>query len=201
MSVLHATRLRTRRAAVAVATVGAAGSLLAGLAGAATASAATVHPAAHPNGTVTVDGCTSVSGSLNFTPGLRTTLARNTTAVLTATTAGCSDAFSGPMAGTGSLSEVLTGSASLAAENFSGTFTINWPGGSLAPSNGTVSVRAQGNHQYAMTGTVTSGADTGAFVQLGYLTTLNKGNGTKRHPVVAQQFVNTSQLSLTRNGG
>jgi hypothetical protein len=192
--------LSTRRAAVAIASVGIAGSLFGGLAAAGNAVAATpsVH---HPDGFVTVDSCTTVSGKITYSPGLRNTLLRQTSGVLTGTTSGCSDAFSGAMPGTGSFTAVLSGKASLAAENFGGTFTINWPGGTLNPSNGTLSVHALGNKQYSVNGTVTSGADTGSELSFGYVTTTQKGTGTKLHPVVSQHYVNTAPLGLARNIG
>lgn len=191
--------LPTRRsAAVAIASVGIAGSLFGGLAAAGNAVAA---PVQHPDGVVTVDSCTSVSGKITYSPGLRKLLARQTTGVLTGTTSGCSDSFSGSMPGNGSFTAVLSGKASLAAENFGGTFTINWPGGALNPSNGTLSVTALGNKQYSVTGTVTSGADLGSELSLGYVTTTQKGTGTKLHPVVSQSYVNTAPLALSRNGG
>jgi hypothetical protein len=188
--------LSPRRTAVAIASLGIAGSLFGGLAAAGNAVAAPVH---EPRGFVTVDSCTSVSGKINYSPGLRKTLLRQTTGVLTGTTSGCSDVFNGAMPGTGSFTAVLSGKASLAAENFSGTFTINWPGGSLNPSNGTLAVHALGNKEYSVSGTVTSGADTGSELSLGYLTTTQKGSGTKLHPVVSQNYVNTAPLALARN--
>jgi len=188
-----------RSAAVALATAGVAGSLIGGLALAGSADAAP--PVHHPDGYVTVDSCTTVSGKINYTPGLRKTLARQTTGVLTGTTSGCSDIFTGAMAGTGSVSAVLSGRASLAAEKFTGTFTINWPGGHLNPSNGTLNVQPIGSRQYRVNGTVTSGADTGSVLSFGYLTTSQKGSGRKGHPVVWQQYVNTSPLALSRNIG
>jgi hypothetical protein len=192
--------LRPRRsAAVALATVGIAGSVLGGLAAAGSAVAAAPH--AHPDGFVTVDSCTAVSGNITYSPGLRKVVARQVTGVLSGRVSGCSDGFSGAMAGTGSVTAVLSGKASLAAENFTGTFTINWPGGSLNPSNGTLNVRAVGAKQYAVSGTVTSGADTGSVLSFGYLTTTQKGIGGPVHPVVSQQFVNTSPLALARNFG
>lgn len=183
-----------RSAAVTLATVGLAGGLFAGLAGAANAQV-------QPAGYTTVDSCTSVSGSIHYSPGLRKLLQRQTSAVLSGTTSGCSDAFSGPMSGSGSFTAILSGKVSLAAENFSGTFTINWPGGTLNPSNGTLAVNAQGNQQYLVTGTVTGGADTGTVLSFGYLTTSQTGTGTKLHPVTSQQFVNTAPLALARNFG
>jgi hypothetical protein len=193
--------LTTRRSAtVALATVGIAGSLLGGL-GAAGNALAAAPSVQHPDAFVTVDSCSSVSGAISFSPGLRKTFARSTTAVLSGTTAGCSDAFTGAMPGNGSFTAILSGRASLATENFTGTFTVNWPGGTLNPSNGTLGVVAQGNHQYSVSGTVTSGADTGSVLSLGYLTTTQKGTGTKLHPVVSQKFVNTAPLALARNNG
>lgn len=188
-----------RTASVAIATAGIAGSLIGGLALADSANAAP--PVHHPNGYVTVDSCTGVSGKIAFTPGLRRVLLRQTTGILTGTTSGCSDAFTGPMTGNGSISAVLSGKASLNQENFTGTFTINWPGGHLNPSNGTLSVHALGNHQFSVNGTVTSGADTGSVLSLGYLTTAQQGTGLLGHPVVSQSYVNTSPLSLARNIG
>lgn len=187
-----------RRTALTLATAGVAGSLIAGFAGAGTAFAAPAQPASYS----VVASCSSVSGAIHYSPGLRKALARNVTGVLSATTAGCSSAFTGAMSGSGTLTAILHGKASLAAENFSGTFTINWPASSgYNPSNGNLSVIAKGSHQYAVQGTVTSGYDTGAVVSLGYLTTSQKGNGTKAHPVTRQTFVNTSPLTLSRNLG
>jgi hypothetical protein len=190
-------RRPSRRTAVAIATAGVAGSLIAGFAGAGTALAAP----AHPNGFSVVDSYSSVSGSINYAPGLRKALAHNVTGVLTATASGYSNAFNGPAAGNGSFTAILQGKATLASQNYSGTFTINWPAGTLNPSNGTLSVHSLGNHQYSVTGTVTSGADTGASLSFGYLTTSQKGTGTKAHPVTMQNFVNTSPLTLSRNFG
>lgn len=192
--------LSTRSAKVALATAGIAGSLIGGVAAAGSAGAAApaVH---HPNGYVTIDSCTSVSGKITFTPGLRKTLVRRTTGVLTGTTSGCSSAFTGAMPGTGSFSAVLSGRASLAAENFTGTFTINWPGGTLNPSNGTLAVHALGSKQYSVNGTVTSGSNVGSVLSFGYLTTTQKGTGRVGHPVVWQRYVNTNPLALSRNIG
>jgi hypothetical protein len=190
---------RSRRTAtIALATAGVAGSLIAGVA----AAGAAVAAPAHPDGFSVVASCTSVSGSINYSPGLRKGLLRNTSAVLNATTAGCSNAFTGAESGTGTLTAILHGKASPASQNLAGTFTLNWPASSgFNPSNGNLSVRSMGNHQYAVSGTVTSGFDTGSVLSLGYLTTSQKGNGTKAHPIVRQNFVNTTPLALSRNLG
>lgn len=191
-------RRSRRTASVALATAGVAGSLIAGVAAAGGASAAP----AQPSGFSVIASCTSVAGSINYTPGLRQAAARNVSGVLTATTSGCSSAFTGAMSGTGTLTAIVSGKTNLGTENLSGTFTINWPASSgYNPSNGTLSLRSMGNHQYAVSGTVASGFDTGSVLSLGYLTTSQKGNGTKAHPVTRQNFVNTTPLSLSRNTG
>jgi hypothetical protein len=96
-------------------------------------------------------------------------------------------------------SAMLNGNSSLAAENFSGTFTIDWPASAgLNPSNGTVTVTESGGTE-SVNGMVTSGAFTGSPISVTLKTTANTGTGTKRHPVTAQTFVNTTPLQLTQN--
>ena len=103
-------------------------------------------------------------------------------------------------ANTGSFSAVLSGTASLAAENFAGTFTINWPGGSLNPSNGTLTV-TEANGLETVSGSVTSGFDTGSAFATQYVITGQTGRGTALHPVTAQTYTNTQPLTLARNEG
>ena len=52
-----------------------------------------------------------------------------------------------------------------------------------------------------ISGSVTSGFDTGTAVALQYLTTHNTGRGTALKPVIAQSYVNTQPLTLARNIG
>jgi hypothetical protein len=187
-----------RAAAVAAAAAGASLAGVLGLAGTAQASTAAPHV---PAGYVVTDSCTSLAGRITYSPGLRTTRLKAQQAVLTGTTAGCSDIFSGPLSGTGSFTAVLSGSASLAAENFSGTFTINWPAGSgFNPSNGTLSVTESGGLEN-ISGTVTSGFDTGSALGGQYVITGKTGRGTRLHPVTAQTYTNTQPLTLSRNEG
>lgn len=121
--------------------------------------------------------------------------------ILSGTTSGCSDALTGPMSGTGTFTATMSGNASLAAENFTGTFAINWPASSgLNPSTGTLSV-TEANGVENVSGTVTGGADTGTALAMQYMITHNTGNGTKRHPVTAQTYTNTQSLNLSRNEG
>ena len=140
-------------------------------------------------------------GHVHYGPGLRSKRLRKVQATLTSTTSGCSDIFTGPLSGTGTFTAVLSGKASLANENFTGTFTINWPAGSgFNPSNGTLTITDSGGIEN-VTGTVTSGFDTGTVLGLQYVTTHNRGNGTRRHPVTVQRFTNTQPLTLSRNEG
>jgi hypothetical protein len=175
----------------------------AAVAGTAMAGALGVSTAAHAatNGIIVRQSCTGVSGQINYQPGLQSSKSQSVRAVLAATTTGCSSVFSGPQGGTGSFTAVLTGKASLAAENFTGTFTINWPASAgLNPSNGTLSV-TDSNGFEVVRGTITSGALTGSPVGLTYLTTTSTGSGSKKHPVTAQAFVNSQPLQVTQNEG
>jgi hypothetical protein len=192
--------LATRRVHTALVTTVAAGAGLASLLGmGGAASASTSH--AKINGWVVYTSCTGVSGKISYSPGLRKTTLRNVNAVLTGTTSGCSNIFDGALSGTGTITAVLSGKASKAAENFSGTFTINWPASSgFNPSNGTLSV-TESNGLETISGSVTSGFETGAEVAMQYVVTGGKGSGTKAHPVVSQNYTNTQPLTLSVNTG
>ena len=156
---------------------------------------------AHRAGYVVIDSCTGVSGTAQYSPGLLKTTKRKVQVVLSSTTSGCSDIFNGPESGTGTFTAVLSGKASLASQNYTGTFTINWPASSgFNPSNGTLTISESGGLEN-VTGTVTSGFDTGTAFALQYATTGNTGKGTRRHPVKAQTFTNTQPLTLSRNEG
>ena len=196
MSITH--RSTARRVRAALVTTAVAGAGIAGLLGMGGAAQASTHKAA---GFVTIDSCTGVAGQITYSPGMRKTTFRKVSAVLTGTTSGCSDIFNGPISGTGTITAVLSGKADLASENFSGTFTINWPAGSgFNPSNGTMSVTDSSGLE-TVSGTVTSGFDTGTVFAMQYVTTGNTGAGTKAHPVTAQTYTNTQPLTLSRNEG
>ena len=142
-----------------------------------------------------------MSGKVIYSPGLRTSILKAERAVLTGTTSGCSDIFNGAESGTGTFTAVLSGKASVNAENFSGTFTINWPASTgYNPSDGTLSV-TDNNGIETVSGTVTSGFDTGTALAMQYVTTGNTGRGTRLKPVTAQTYVNTQSLTLSRNEG
>jgi hypothetical protein len=190
-----ARRVRTALVTTVAAAASVAGVLgMGGVAGASTASHA-------PRGFVVIDTCTSVSGKIIYTPGLRKAVLKQVSAVLTGTTAGCSDIFNGPESGTGTFTAVLSGKADLAAENFSGTFTINWPASSgFNPSNGSLTITDSSGLE-TVSGSVSSGFDTGTAFALQYVTTGNKGTGTKAKPVTSQTYTNTQALTLSRNEG
>jgi hypothetical protein len=196
----------TRYARTALLTVAAGGAGLLGVGGVAQASvaqASTVHAASHagPNGWVVTDSCTGVAGSVSYSPGLRNLKLKNQQAVLTGTTSGCSDIFNGAESGTGTITAVLSGKASKAAENFTGTFTINWPASSgFNPSNGSLTV-TESNGVETVTGTVASGFDTGSALAWQYVITGHKGKGTALKPITSQTYTNTQPLTLSRNEG
>jgi hypothetical protein len=186
------------RACAALLTTVTAGAGLAGVLGAAgTASAST----GQPNGFVVVTSCTSVQGKITYTPGLRTSVLKPVTAVLTGTVSGCSNIFTGAIAGTGQITAVLSGTADKNAENFAGTFTINWPAASgFNPSTGNLSV-IEANGLENVSGSVSAGFMTTAPVAMQYVVTGSKGTGTKLHPVVSQTYTNTQSLTLSENTG
>jgi hypothetical protein len=189
-----------RAALLTAVTAGAAGAGLLGVGGIAQAS---THAASHtrPDGWVVTDTCTGVSGSISYSPGMRNTVLKKEQAVLTGTTSGCSDIFTGAESGTGTLTAVLSGTADKAKENFSGTFTINWPASSgFNPSDGSLSVTESSGLEN-ISGTITSGAFTGAEVAMQYVITGHTGAGTKGHLITAQTYTNTQSLNISRNEG
>lgn len=191
-------RPAARRARAALVTTAVAGAGLAGVLGmGGAAHAATTAP----NGYVVIDTCTGVAGSISYSPGLVKFKKPLIHAVMTGTTSGCADVFSGPESGTGSFTAVMSGRANLSAENFSGTFSINWPASSgFNPSNGTLTV-TDSNGLETVSGTVTSGFDTGTVFAMQYVITGHTGRGTALHPVTAQTYTNTQPLTLSRNEG
>ncbi len=191
-------RPAARRARAALVTTAAASAGVAGLLG----MGGVAHAATQaPNGYVVIDSCTGVSGSVTYSPGLVKIKKPLVHAVMTGTTSGCSDIFSGAMAGTGTFTAVMSGKANLSAENFSGTFTINWPAGTgFNPSNGSLTV-TEANGLETVSGSVTSGFDTGTAFAMQYVITGSTGRGTALHPVTAQTYTNTQPLTLSRNEG
>jgi hypothetical protein len=187
-----------RRARAALVTTVAASAGVAGLLG----MGGVAHAATQaPNGYVVIDSCTGVSGSISYSPGMVKYKKPLIHAVLTGTTSGCADIFSGPLSGTGTITAIMSGHANLSAENFSGTFTINWPAGSgFNPSNGSLTV-TESNGVENVSGSVSSGFDTGTAFAMQYVITGHKGVGTAKKPVTSQTYTNTQSLTLSRNEG
>jgi hypothetical protein len=182
-----------RRAALAAASTA---TLAAGLAGTAGAASAAVNP----DGYVIVQTCTSLSGTVHLTPGLKAK-AHAESAIVSGTLDGCSS-YGSQQPGQGSFTAVVSGTASTTAGTLSGSFTANWPASSgLNPSNGTITITTLSKGQYAVSGSVTSGAWTGTSLSTGYVVTGTTGTGKKHDPITAQNFVNTSARSLGRTGG
>ncbi len=203
MSIKHSAARHVRTALLSAATVGAGLAGLLGVGGVAHASTAHAAHAGHvrPDGWVVVTTCTGVSGKITYSPGLRTSKVKAETAVLTGTTSGCSNIFTGAMSGTGTITATLSGNASANAENFSGTFTINWPAGSgFNPSNGNLTI-SEANGVETVSGAVSSGFETGSPVQMQYVISGQKGKGTAGHLITSQSYVNTQALTLSQNEG
>ena len=186
-----------RRLSLAIA---ATSSLLVGVAGFSGSAFAASHADTNPNGFVNVETCTSLSGSVTVTPGLRRK-AHAESAVVSGSLDGCS--FEGQsQPGQGSFTAIISGAASKKAGSLSGTFTANWPASAgLNPSNGTVTITNSSAGLYTISGSVTSGALVGTTLSSGYVVTGTHGNGTKNSPVTEQNFVNTAPFNLGRNGG
>jgi len=191
-------RPTARRARLALVTTVAASAGVAGLLG----MGGVAHAATQaPRGFVVIDSCTGVSGKISYSPGMVKVKKPLIHAVMTGTTSGCADIFNGPESGTGTFTAVMSGHANLNAENFSGTFTINWPASSgFNPSNGSLTVTESGGLEN-VSGTVSSGFDTGTAFAMQYVTTGNTGTGGPLHPVTAQTYTNTQALTLSRNEG
>ena len=82
-----------------------------------------------------------------------------------------------------------------------GTFTINWPAGSgFNPSNGNLTA-TESNGVENVSGTVTSGFDTGTALAWQYVITGNTGRTGTKKGVTAQTYTNTQPLNLSRNEG
>jgi hypothetical protein len=170
--------------------------LAASLAGAADASQT------QQRGFSPVESCTALSGTVHWHPGLVKTGLKTEHAVLTGTLSGCTG-LNGAQAGTGTVTAVLSGRSRLGAIAENGTLTVNWPTASgLNPSNGTVSVRRAGTDQpFTVSGSLTSGAFTGAALSTSLLATTQTGTGSSHHPVTRTSFVNTTPFAARVNLG
>jgi hypothetical protein len=196
MNIISRTVARRGRAALAATAVTGAG--LAGLLGIGGVAHAST---GHPDGWAVYTTCTGVSGSISINPGLKAVKARTVQEVLSGTTSGCSNIFSGGMSGTGTFTGILSGSATYKAQNLSGTFTVNWPAGSgYDPSNGTLG-ETESNGVETVTGTVTSGYETSAEFTLQYVISGHTGKPGSKTGVTKEVYTNTQPLDLLENTG
>jgi hypothetical protein len=191
---IHTSARVARNALLSAAVVGA------GLTGLLGSTASAAHASTESvGGFVTVYSCGAMSGKVTYSPGLLTSTAQATNATMTGFVSNCTG-LGGQAAGFGKVTMNLSGTASVAAENFgSGTFTINWPA-ATTPSTGTVIVSdTAGVEQYS--GVVTSGPFTGGSVSGHYVITGHKGAGTAASPVTSQNYISSTSLIVQENTG
>jgi hypothetical protein len=163
--------------------------------------AATGTAGATTQGYVTYEQCSSLSGTINYNPGLAAK-AHAVNAVITGTIAGCSG-FNGAQAGTGTFTATLSSPAANAAQNNeAGTYVINWPASSgLNPTVGHLQMNGPANNLYNLFGQDTGGAFASGVMSSALFITGQVGQGTRRHPIKSQSFVNTLPLQIRVNLG
>jgi hypothetical protein len=178
--------------------------ILTALALAAVASSAAVGTAqadVTPNGYVTVAQCTGLSGTAQYTPGLKYG-AKAQHEIVTGTLTGCS-VGGAPVAGIGAFSAVLSSpAASRTANNETGTFVINWPAAAgLNPTTGSISTFGPSAMAYSVRGGDAGGAFPGGVMATGWLVTAQTLGGKKHNAIVSEQFVNTLPITIQQNFG
>jgi hypothetical protein len=148
-----------------------------------------------------VESCTTLSGSITYTPGLTSTV-RTQQAVFNGTLSGCSG-YNGAQAGTGTVTAVLNGSSKVGAVVEAGNATVNWPASSgLNPSNAKLTIRqTAADATVAVQGSVSSGAFTGSVLSTSLLPYANTGSGTKKSPLRQQTVINTLPFAAKVNFG
>lgn len=175
-----------RRIALAVAALAATGGTVLATAGVAVA------------GTVDAETCTSFTGTQLIHPGYaKGTKSEKVT--LTGTISGCTDEFGDPQPGNGTVVATLTGSGNKKSATLSGSVTINWPASTgLEPTTGSLSVAGSPTVSETVTGETTGGAYVGNYISSSIVTT-----STTKHEkaIVASQFTNSSNFTLSHNGG
>jgi hypothetical protein len=146
----------------------------------------------------TVEQCTSLNGTITYTPGLKAA-PHAVTAIITGTISGCSGQ-SGAQAGTGTFFAQLSApAASKTANNEAGTFVINWPAASgLNPTTGTLNLAGPNGGQYVLNGADHAGAYASGVLSSALAVT---GQTLKKKAVLSQSFVNTLPLAIKVNFG
>jgi hypothetical protein len=168
------------------------------LAAASIASAGAGTAQAAPSGFVVVAQCSSLSGTVTYSPALhkKTKLVH---ATITGTVSGCT-AEGMTLSGSGTFSASLSGNARTLANDESGTFVINWPS-FFNPTTGTIHTAGPSSSQYTASGSDTGGAFTGGVLNAGWFITGQTLTGRKHNQVAAVTFVNTKPITISRNLG
>ena len=174
-------------------------SLLTALALAAVASASLAGTA--QAGYSTVEQCTSLSGSIHYTPSLKKA-AGAVTETITGTISGCSGQ-NGAQAGTGTFfAQLSSPAASKTKNNESGTFVINWPAASgLNPTTGRISTVGPNSLAYVVSGQDSAGAYASGVLSTGWVVTGQTLAGKKLNQVAGETFVNSLPLAIKVNFG
>jgi len=146
----------------------------------------------------TVEQCTSLSGTITYTPGLKAKPGA-VNAIITGTISGCSGQ-SGAQAGTGTFfAQLSSPAASKTVNNEAGTFVINWPAASgLNPTTGTINLSGPNANQYVLNGQDRAGAYASGVLSSGLAVTAQT---LKKKTVLTQSFVNTLPLAIKVNFG
>ena len=149
----------------------------------------------------TVEQCTGVAGTINYTPGLKAK-PQAVTATITGTLTGCSGQ-NGAQAGTGTFfAQLSSPAASRTANNESGTFVINWPAASgLNPTTGRISTVGPNGAVYLANGSDTGGAYASGVLSTAFVVTGQTLGGQKLNQIVGQSIVNTLPLAIKVNFG
>jgi len=149
----------------------------------------------------TVEQCTGVAGTITYTPGLKAK-PHAMTAIVTGTLTGCSGQ-NGAQAGTGTFfAQLSSPNASATANNEAGTFVINWPAASgLNPTTGSLNLLGPNAGMYNLQGADHAGAYASGVLSGALAITAQTLGTAKKHPIVAQSFVNTLPLAIKVNFG
>jgi hypothetical protein len=149
-----------------------------------------------------VESCTGVSGTISYSPGLTST-AKTQQAVLVATLTGCSGAYTGAQAGSGTVTAVMTGTSKVGSVVETGNATISWPASSgLNPTNAKITIReSAAGGVILLSGPATSGAFASSVISTSLLPYANTGTGTKAHPLKTQSVLNTVPFAAKVNFG
>jgi hypothetical protein len=149
----------------------------------------------------TVEQCTSLSGTVHYTPSLKKA-AGAVTETITGTITGCSGQ-NGAQAGTGTFfAQLSSPAASKTTNNETGTFVINWPAASgLNPTTGRISTIGPNAGLYLVQGQDTGGAYASGVLSSSWVVTSQTLGGKKHNQVVAETFVNALPLQIKVNFG